>query len=105
MLASKGHGGGTYDLTGRESFTLGEAAELMSRLGGRQVRFEDETEEEAYASRAGFGAPDWKVRGWVTSYLAIRDGSFDGISTHVRELIGREPTSLSEYLKAQSEGN
>jgi len=28
--------------------------------------------EEAYASRSVFGAPDWEVEGWVTSYTAIR---------------------------------
>ena len=62
------------------------------------ARFEDETDEQAYASRASYGAPDWEVRGWVTSYQAIRDGSFDVISPAVRELTGREPTSLAAHL-------
>jgi len=66
------------------------------------ARFEDETDEQAYASRADYGAPDWEVRGWVTSYQAIRDGSFDVISPAVRELTGREPTSLAAYLADQA---
>ena len=89
--------GATYDLTGPESFSLAEAAELLG------ARFEDETDEQAYASRAIYGAPDWEVRGWVTSYQAIRDGSFDVISPAVRELTGREPTSLAgRYLADQA---
>ena len=89
---SDGHDEQTYDLTGPASFSLAEAAALLG------VRFEDETDEQAYASRAGYGAPDWEVRGWVTSYQAIRDGSFDVVSPAVRELTGREPTALAAYL-------
>ena len=64
------------------------------------ARFEDETDEEAYASRSVYGAPDWEVEGWVTSYQAIRDGSFDVVSTAVRDLTGRDPTSLARFVAA-----
>src|SRR5439155_1581583 len=70
ILTSDGHDGHTYDLTGPEAFSLGEAADVMSRLTGKAIRFQDETDEEAFASRAVFGAPDWEVRGWVSSYWA-----------------------------------
>ena len=103
LLTSDGHDGRSYDLTGREAFSLAEAAALMSRHSGKPVVFEDETEEQAYASRAGYGAPDWEVRGWVTSYQAIGDGSLAAVSSCVRELTGREPVALDEYLRAQPE--
>jgi uncharacterized protein YbjT (DUF2867 family) len=98
VLTSDGHDGVTYDLTGREAFSLGEAAALMSKLSGREVRFEDETDDEAYASRAAFGAPEWEVEGWVSSYQAIRDGSLDLVSPAVAELTGTPPRTLAEYL-------
>jgi NAD(P)H dehydrogenase (quinone) len=98
-----GHDGQTYDLTGREAFTLTEAAEEMSRLSGKRVVFRDETLEEAYASRAGYGAPDREVEGWVTSYLAIAVGELAAVSDGVRHLTGREPTTLSEYVGAHPE--
>jgi uncharacterized protein YbjT (DUF2867 family) len=88
------HAGRTYDLTGPSSFSLAEAATL---LGARYV---DETDEQAYASRAAYGAPEWEVRGWVTSYQAIRDGSLDTLSPAVRDLTGRDPVSLPTYLRA-----
>jgi NAD(P)H dehydrogenase (quinone) len=102
-LTSDGHDGHTYDLTGPEAFSLAEAAELMSRATGKAIRFEDETDDEAFASRAVFGAPDWEVRGWVSSYWAIRDGSLEPVSTDVRRLIGRGPISLAEYVRAHPE--
>jgi uncharacterized protein YbjT (DUF2867 family) len=94
VLSTDGHDGVTYDLTGPSSFTLSEAASLLG------ARFEDETDEQAYASRAIYDAPDWEVRGWVTSYQAIRDGSLATVSPAVQDLTGRAPTSLAEYLRA-----
>jgi uncharacterized protein YbjT (DUF2867 family) len=101
VLTSGGHDGRGYDLTGRAAFSLAEAAALMSEVTGKAITFEDETEAQAYASRAGFGAPDWEVRGWVTSYQAIGDGSLAAVSDDVRELTGREPATLEEYLRAR----
>lgn len=99
ILTSPGHEGRAYELTGPAAFSLAEAAELMTRLGDRPVRFEDETDEQAYASRAGYGAPDWQVEAWVTTYHAIRDGSLARVSPHVRELTGRDPRSLEQHLR------
>ena len=92
VLTSHGHDDRTYDLTGPASFSLAEAAALMG------ASFEDETDEQAYASRASYGAPDWEVAGWVSSYQAIRDGSLDVVSSDVRELTGTEPVALADYL-------
>jgi len=92
VLTTDGHDARSYDLTGPSSFSLAEAAALMD------ARFEDETDEQAYASRASYDAPDWEVRGWVTSYQAIRDGSLAAVSPAVRELTGQEPVSLATYL-------
>jgi NAD(P)H dehydrogenase (quinone) len=90
--AADEHTGRTYDLTGPSAFSLAEAASLLD------ASFVDETDEEAYASRAGYGAPDWEVRGWVTSYQAIRDGSLSAVAGDFVELTGRSAVSLSEYL-------
>jgi NAD(P)H dehydrogenase (quinone) len=99
VLTSAGHDGRTYDLTGPEALTLAEVAAALSEATGREIRFEDETDEEAYASRAQYGAPDWEVEGWVTSYQAIRDGSLDRVTGDVRRLTGRDPVSLAEYVR------
>lgn len=99
VLTSAGHDGRTYDLTGPASFSLAEAAEHMARLTGKDVRFENETDDEAFAARAASGAPEWEVRGRVSSYQAIRDGSFDLVSPAVADLTGSAPTSLEEYVR------
>jgi len=92
VLTGEGHDGQTYEVTGPEAFTLGEAAELMG------ARFVNETVEEAYASRNVFGAPDWEVEGWVTSYTSIASGELDLVTDTVEQLTGHPPVSLAEYL-------
>jgi NAD(P)H dehydrogenase (quinone) len=103
VLASSGHDGEAFELTGPESIGLDEAAERLGRFIGRPITYHPETEEEAYASRAVYGAPDWEVEGWVTSYLAIGNGEMDVVSEAVPRLTGHEATSLEVFLKAHPE--
>jgi NAD(P)H dehydrogenase (quinone) len=99
VLLGDGHDGRTYDLTGPRAFTLQEAAEELSRASGRTVTYHAETMEEAYASRAGYGAPHWEVTGWVTTYAAIATGELDVVSDHVATLAGHPPMDLAEFLR------
>jgi NAD(P)H dehydrogenase (quinone) len=99
VLTSEGHDGRTYDLTGPEAFSLAEAAALMSLVSGRTIRYHAETDDEAFASRAGYCAPEFEIRGWVSSYWAIRAGELAAVSDHVRALTGRAPVALADYLR------
>jgi NAD(P)H dehydrogenase (quinone) len=98
VLLGEGHDGRTYDVTGPESITLKEAAEELSRVSERRVTYHPETLEEAYASRASYGAPDWEVEGWVSTYTAIAAGEMDVVSATVGELTGHPPMGLAECL-------
>ena len=93
------HDGRTCDMTGPEAFTLAEAAEELSRAAGRPISYHPETIEEAYASRASYGAPDWEVAGWVTTYVAIANGDLDAVSGDVAAVAGHPPASLAEFLR------
>ncbi|MFD5690607.1 SDR family oxidoreductase [Streptomyces rubiginosohelvolus] len=92
------HDDRVYDLTGPEAFTLAEAADELSRVTGRPVVYVPETREEAYASRAGYGAEDWEVVGWVTSYEAIAGGELAAVSDAVPTLTGRPAQSFAQFL-------
>jgi uncharacterized protein YbjT (DUF2867 family) len=85
-------------MTGPEAFSLAEAAEELSRASGRTVTYQAETLEEAYASRASYGAPDWEVAGWVTTYVAIANGDLEEVSGDVAAVAGHPPASLAEFL-------
>jgi uncharacterized protein YbjT (DUF2867 family) len=99
VLLGDGHDGRTYDLTGPEAITFRQAAEELSRATGRPVSYHPETLEEAYASRAGYGAPHWEVTGWVTTYAAVATGELEVVSDTVAELTGHRPMGLAEFLR------
>jgi NAD(P)H dehydrogenase (quinone) len=99
VLTEEGHDGQSYDVTGPEAFTLTEAAAEMARATGAPIRFEDETLEQAYASRAHYGAPDWEIEGWVSSYAAIGAGDLALVTDTVRRLAGHAPVRLADYLR------
>jgi uncharacterized protein YbjT (DUF2867 family) len=92
------HAGRTYDITGREALTMAEVAGVISRVRGRRVTFHDESIEEAYASRARYGAPAWQVDAWVSTYTAIASGDMAAVSGDVERITGRTPITLEEYL-------
>jgi uncharacterized protein YbjT (DUF2867 family) len=93
------HAGRTYDLTGPEALTLAEVAGELTAVTGREVRYVPETVAEAFASRAGYGAPTWQVEAWVSTYTAIAAGEMAAVSSAVPDLLGRPATGLAQVLR------
>ncbi|MDQ3981797.1 MAG: SDR family oxidoreductase [Actinomycetota bacterium] len=98
LLVEPGHDGRIYELTGPDALTLTEVADELTRTTGRKVVFENETIEQAYASRAEYGAPSWEVEGWVSTYTAIASGELDVQTDHVARLTGHQPIGVREFL-------
>lgn len=103
VLLDDGHDGHTYDVTGPEAVTLHEVAETLSLVTRRTITYHVESLEEAYASRSSYGAPEWEVEGWVTTYAAIANGELDVVSDTVGRLTGHSPMSLAEFLRKHPE--
>jgi len=99
VLLTEGHERVTYDVTGDKLQTLAEWAAELSAVSGRPVTFQDETVEEAWQSRASYGAPDWVVEGWVASYLAIAAGDLAVVSDTVERLAGHPPTTVRQLVE------
>ncbi len=93
------HEGSTYNLTGPEEITLAQAAEVLTAETGRNITYQPESIEEAYASRESYNAPQWQVDAWVSTYTAIEAGELAGLSPDVRTLTGREPLGLKGFLQ------
>jgi NAD(P)H dehydrogenase (quinone) len=100
LLTGDGHEGKTYELTGREAITFGDAAVCMARHSGKPISNRKETNEEAYASRAHYQATDKEREGWVTTYTAVANGELEPVSGDVLALTGREPQTFDAWLTA-----
>lgn len=103
VLMTDEHRAASFDITGPEALSLGEAARRLGEFVGMTVGYEAETEEEAYESRAVYEAPDWEVAGWVTSYLAMANGELATVSDAVERLTGRPARRLEDFLAEHPE--
>ena len=96
------HADATYQLTGPEALTLAEIAARAGAVLGRDLRFENETLEEAYASRkAAYGAEDWQLDAWVSTYTAIADGSCADVTDDVARVTGHPARTLEQALQGE----
>ncbi|WP_280236777.1 NAD(P)H-binding protein [Nocardia cyriacigeorgica] len=98
VLTGAEHDGHTYDVTGPRAFSLTEAAAMISEATGRTITYRPESLDEAYASRADYGAEDWEVAGWVTSYQAMATGELDIVTDTVPRLTGHPAKDFTELL-------
>ncbi|WP_407319993.1 SDR family oxidoreductase [Isoptericola halotolerans] len=92
------HDGVTYDVTGPIALSLTEVAALLTLATGRQITYHPESVEEAFASRAGLGASDVELTGWVSSYTAIAAGELAHVSHDVSRLVGRPARSFDQWI-------
>ncbi|MFF0814999.1 NAD(P)H-binding protein [Rhodococcus sp. NPDC003318] len=95
VLASDRHDGRTLDLTGPAALSMTDVADALTAALGRPIRYHRETLDEAYASRAGYGAERWEVDGWVSSYVAIANGDLGRVSGDVRRVLHRPPVGIA----------
>jgi NAD(P)H dehydrogenase (quinone) len=103
VLLGEGHSGVTYDVSGLESLTMHQVAEAFSRVTGRTITYHPETIDEAYEARSDYGAPDWEVEGWVTSFAGVATGEMDVMSDAVLSLTGHPPMTFEEFLRRNPE--
>lgn len=99
LTAAPDHAGATYDLTGPEALTLGEIAAVLTEATGRTVGYRPQSVAEAYRTRASYGAPDWQLDAWVSTYTAIAAGELAGVTDCVPRLTGRPATPLADVVR------
>lgn len=90
-----------YTLTGPEALTLAEVARVLTRVTGRPYHYENETVEQARASRAVWDPEPWQLEAWLSTYTAIASGELAQVTEHVHELSGHAPRSLEDVLRGR----
>ena len=101
LRSPESHADTTYTLTGPEALTLDEVAARAGAVLGRSLRFEDESVEDAYAwRREAYGAEDWQLDAWVSTYTAIAEGTVADVTDDVRRVTGRPPRTLEQALES-----
>ena len=92
------HEGAAYTLTGPEAISFADAAERMTALLGRPLRYVDQTLQEAYDSRRALSDEQWQLDAWVSTYTAIAEDALAAVSGDVERLTGHPARTLEQAL-------
>lgn len=98
-LTEDGHAGRTYEVTGPQALSFGEAAEIIGRACGRTIRYRG-TAAEYRAAQAALGAPAERTEQEIAVFTALRELGDARPTDTVRQVTGREPTSFAAYAAA-----
>jgi NAD(P)H dehydrogenase (quinone) len=101
VLASEGHEGKTYDITGAEALSASEVAALFADLGGRPVEavaVDDDAFVAGLVEHAQM--PESAARAYATFGVGARRGYSAVVSDTVQELTATAPAPVREVLAA-----
>jgi uncharacterized protein YbjT (DUF2867 family) len=100
VLTDQAHIGATYELAGTPPLSQSDVAAIVGQTLGRNIRIEEET-PESWAARAT--ALDTYQRETLTSmFRYYARHSLVGNCNTLRWLLGREPTSLADFVRRQA---
>jgi uncharacterized protein YbjT (DUF2867 family) len=102
-LTSDGHEGKAYDLLGPEVLSHADAAEKLSTVLGREIRYVDMPDAEFKKAMLGAGLPEWYVDRLVSLCQYIRGGKFAKRSTAIKDVTGHDPISFDQFARDYAE--
>ena len=100
VLTATGHDGKAYELTGPAALTYAQAAEILSRALGRQIRYVPLTHEQYKQAALAAGTPAEYADALVDLERYYAEGKAAEVSPAVRQLTGRDPISFEPFARA-----
>jgi uncharacterized protein YbjT (DUF2867 family) len=99
VLNERDEPGVNYEITGPAAVTMAEVAAALTEVLGRQVSYQDMSDDEFRGLLVENGFPEEAVDIEVILHFAAwRRGDADLVTNTYRELTGQEPTSLAHWL-------
>jgi NAD(P)H dehydrogenase (quinone) len=99
VLSTDAHAGKVYELAGM-AFTLTEAAATIAEISGKDVQYVDLPGEKYTEVLVAAGVPEPFAQVLADSDLGIGRGDLHEAPDDLRRLIGREPTTIGEAVRA-----
>jgi NAD(P)H dehydrogenase (quinone) len=103
VLTTAGHENKNYDLTGSESISFADIADILGDLKGQPVPYEVITDIVYKDMRVGEGIPPFMAEfafNWVDF---INSGEYDGSPKVIEGLLGRKTMTMRAYLESTQE--
>jgi NAD(P)H dehydrogenase (quinone) len=90
--------GKTYDLSGAHAYTAPDVAQLLSWILGRDVTYIYASADERRSAMLAQGISEWFAELLLSLETSAEAGQLDTVTTTLKELLGREPRTVEEFL-------
>ena len=99
VIASDGHEGKTYIVTGPERVGFAQVAEALSAATGRTIEYIDVPPEAAKEAMAAAGLPDWLPDFLDRLFATFRAGEFGDVADTVERFTGSPATTIEAFAR------
>jgi NAD(P)H dehydrogenase (quinone) len=98
VLTTPGHENKEYVIAAETAFSFAEVAALLSDITGKRIKYHQPTVSLYIARLVHAGFPEDDAAYLARFAGAIAEGEFDTKKSDVKQLLGRSPISLKDFL-------
>ncbi|MEL6977320.1 MAG: SDR family oxidoreductase [Pseudomonadota bacterium] len=99
ILTTEGHLGKAYDLTGTESLTFHDVAEIIADVRGAPVQYVPVSPEAAEDAMRRQGMPEWQAQVLAEIQALFATGRYADVTQDAENLLGRAPRSFRTFAE------
>jgi len=98
VITQNGHKKKIMDVSGPESLSCGDLAELFSNALGKKVTYEDIKPKEFKKRMSAAGVPDREAEEYTELYKLLSDGICEEVTDWVYKVTEKQPRTFDEFL-------
>jgi uncharacterized protein YbjT (DUF2867 family) len=102
-LTARDHDGASLVITGPAALSYGEMAATIGVAVGKQVRFEEISDQQAYAGVVAWAGKGPYADALVDIWRAVREGRLATVTDGVKQAIGRTPLPFDRWAKENAD--
>jgi uncharacterized protein YbjT (DUF2867 family) len=102
-LTSGGHEGKSYSLTGSESLSYYQVAEILSRAAGKKIEYVALSEEQALQQSRDRELPDFLIEVHKSMDAFGRGGGFAPVNSVYEQITNRQPVRFEQFARDYAE--
>jgi len=102
-LTTRDHDGASLIITGPQALSYGEMAATVGVAVGKQVRFEEISDQQAHAGVVAWAGEGPYADALVDIWRAVREGRLATVTDGVQQVLGRPPTPFARWAKENAE--
>lgn len=99
VMTGAGHDNRTYELTGPELLTFHDVADRFTDVLGTKIEYVDQPMDSYRETLAQYLPDEWHTNAVCDLFAEIAEGGLGYTTDTIKHLIGREPTSLAQFIR------